>query len=105
MARPSKEETLKKETKEALLLALEKKGTTAQYYKDQVEEYMRFYDNLVTINSELNTYKERITDTDDYTKLLKEKRLISKEMRGILKFLNITPEDGVYDDSDDDEEL
>lgn len=105
MARPSREESLRKETKEALLLALAKRGTTAQYYKDQVEEYMRFYDNLTVINMELNQYKDKINDSDDYTKLLKEKRLVSKEMRGILTFLNITPDDGADDDSDDDEEL
>lgn len=104
MARPNKEEQLKKTTKEALILALNKSGNTAQYYIDQIEEYMRFYDNLITINKELNKYKDGIDDCDEYTKLLKEKRLVAKEMRNILTFLNITP-DGINYENDDDEEL
>lgn len=104
MARPNKEEQLKKTTKEALMLALNKSGNNAQYYIDQVEEYMRFYDNLITINKELSKYKDSIVDCDEYTKLLKEKRLVAKEMRNILTFLNITP-DGINYESDDDEEL
>lgn len=103
MARPNKEEQLKKNTREALMLALNKSGNNAQYYIDQIEEYMKFYDNLTTINKELSKYKDKIIDCDEYTKLLKEKRLVAKEMRNILTFLNITPDGINY--YDDDEEL
>ena len=81
MARPNKEEILRKNTKEALILALKKSGNDAQYYLDQIEEYMKFYDNLTIINKELSKYKDEISDSDTYTKLLKEKRLVAKEMR------------------------
>lgn len=104
MARPNKEEILRKNTKEALILALKKSGNDAQYYLDQIEEYMKFYDNLTIINKELSKYKDEISDSDTYTKLLKEKRLVAKEMRNILTFLDITP-DGTNGDDDDDEDL
>lgn len=103
MARPNKEMTKRKSTEEALLLALQQSGNTAQYYKDQVDEYMKFYDDLALINKSLSKYKEEIDDSDEYTKLVKEKRLIAKEMRGILTFLNITPDGDAYVPGEDED--
>lgn len=87
MARPSKSEQLKKETKATILKALEDKGNCEKYLLDQVDEYMRFYDNLATINDKLS---EKFN-----ADLVKEKRLIAKEMRNILTFLGLKPSCGM----------
>lgn len=107
IARLTKEQQNRKNTKDALMEALEKNKTTAQFYMDLVEEYMDFYDNLTIINNELKQNKDKIIDADKYTKLIKEKRLITKEMRGILAFLKIIPNavNNKDDDSDEDEKL
>lgn len=99
MARPTKEALQRKYTELALLKALSENKTEAQYYLDQVDEYMEFYDNLALINAELNKIKK--IDDDNNTKfvnLTKEKRLITKEMRSILSFLNVTGEKIEEDD-------
>jgi len=64
---------------------------------------MKFYDDLALINKSLSKYKDEIDDSDEYTKLVKEKRLITKEMRGILTFLNITPDGDNYVPSEDED--
>lgn len=85
MARPSKKEQLKKQTKTAILQALNKRQTNEKYLIDQVDEYMKYFDNLDKINEELSGG----LDID----LLKEKRQVTKEMRNILSFLGLKPSD------------
>nr|DAY92780.1 MAG TPA: hypothetical protein [Caudoviricetes sp.] len=85
MGRPSKKEQLKKQTETAILKALDKKQTNEKYLVDQVDEYMKYFDNLDRINVELS----RGLDID----LLKEKRQVTKEMRNILSFLGLKPSD------------
>ena len=85
MGRPSKKEQLKKQTETAILKALDKKQTNEKYLVDQVDEYMKYFDNLDRINVELS----RGLDID----LLKEKRQVTKEMRNILYFLGLKPSD------------
>lgn len=85
MARPSKKEQLKKQTKTAILQALDKRQTNEKYLIDQVDEYMKYFDNLDKINEELSGG----LDID----LLKEKRQVTKEMRNILSFLGLKPSD------------
>ena len=65
--------------------ALEKKQTNEKYLIDQVDEYMKYFDNLDKINEEL------IGGLD--IDLLKEKRQVTKEMRNILTFLGLKPMD------------
>lgn len=85
MGRPSKKEQLKKQTETAILKALDKKQTNEKYLVDQVDEYMKYFDNLDRINEELSGG----LDID----LLKEKRQVTKEMRNILSFLGLKPSD------------
>ena len=95
MARPNKAMMLRKETKEAILSALEKNGTTEKHLLDQVDQYMEYYDNLETINDRL----QQKFSAD----LVKEKRLLTKEMRNILTFLKLKP--SAYDGGDEPEAL
>ena len=83
MARPNKEMMLRKETKEAILSALEQNGNTEKYLLDQVDQYMEYYDNLKEINARLKQGFK--------ADLVKEKRLLTKEMRSILTFLKLKP--------------
>ena len=83
MARPNKAMMLRKETKDAILSALEKNGTTDKYLLDQVDQYMEYYDNLFEINARLKQGFK--------ADLVKEKRLLTKEMRTILTFLKLKP--------------
>lgn len=83
MARPNKQQMARNETETALFKALENKGLTQKYYKDQVSEYMKFYDNLTKLNEDL----EKDLDIE----VLKEKRQVTKEMRGLLMFLELAP--------------
>lgn len=95
MARPNKEMMKRKATQYAILSALEKNGTTEKYLLDQVDQYMEYYDNLTTIN---DTLKQKFS-----TDLIKEKRLLTKEMRNILTFLKLKP--SAYDGGDEPEAL
>lgn len=83
MARHKSEKTLRKETKDAILSALGQNGNTEKYLLDQVEQYMEYYDDLNEINSKLKQGFK--------ADLVKEKRLITKEMRSILTFLKLKP--------------
>lgn len=67
-----------------LLLA----GYDKQFYMDQVEEYMIYYDNLQTLNERLLDIG---LDARSFNEILKEKRQVTKEMRNILTFLNLQP--------------
>lgn len=99
MARPKKEVSLRKATKEAILQALSENKTNAQYYLDQVDQYMEYYDNLQLINQQLNKIKCITSDNKNtFVDLTKEKRLITKEMRAILLFLGLTGEKVEPDD-------
>ena len=95
MARPNKEMMKRKATQDAILSALKKNGTTEKYLLDQVDQYMEYYDNLTTIN---DTLKQKFS-----TDLIKEKRLLTKEMRNILTFLKLKP--SAYDGGDEPEAL
>ncbi|MDD3185975.1 MAG: hypothetical protein ACOX1S_05375 [Anaerostipes sp.] len=81
--RPNKKQMLKKLTKETILSALKEKGNDSKYLLDQVDEYMRYFDNLDVLNIKL------CEDLD--IDLLKEKRQVTKEMRNILTFLGLKP--------------
>lgn len=83
MARPTKEENLKKATKEAILSALRGKGNNEKYLLDQVDVYMGYFEDLLKVN-------EKLADGFD-VELSKEKRQITKEMRNILCFLGLKP--------------
>ena len=89
--RPTKQEELKKQTKATIIKALEEKGNCEKYLLDQVDEYMQFYENLQTINDKLSKSFN--------AELVKEKRLIAKEMRNILTFLGLKPVTGNGDGS------
>jgi hypothetical protein len=83
MARPNKAMMKRKDTEKAILSALEQNGTTEKYLLDQVDQYMEYYDNLAMINNKL---RQEFSPS-----LVKEKRLLTKEMRSILTFLKLKP--------------
>ncbi len=91
MARPTKEEALRKETKATIIKALEAKGTSEKYLLDQVDEYMGYFDSLKVINAKLNKGFN--------INLSKEKRQVTKEMRSILDFLGLKPVEMNKDDA------
>lgn len=86
MARLTKAQISREETKTALFKALEANNLDEKYYNDQVEEYMKYYDNLGALNEKLKVK----LDID----CLKEKRQVTKEMRSILMFLGLKPPEG-----------
>lgn len=83
MANITKAEREKRKTKKAILKSIEGLNLTEKYYFDQVDEYMRYYDDLQRINAELSNKFS--------SELSKEKRQITKEMRNILRFLGLDP--------------
>jgi len=83
MARPTKSDMSRRDTESALYKVLELNSMEEKFYKDQVTEYMKFYDNLAKLNEVLD---DRI-DVD----VLREKRQVTKEMRSILMFLGLKP--------------
>ena len=83
MARPNKSMMKSKDKEKASLSALEQNGTTEKYLLDQVDQYMEYYDNLAMINNKL---RQEFSPS-----LVKEKRLLTKEMRSILTFLKLKP--------------
>lgn len=83
MARPSNKEREKKATESALLKSLSENGLNEKYYKDQVAEYMKYYDNLQELNGKLTKNLD--------IEILKEKRQVTKEMRNILSYLGLKP--------------
>ena len=84
MARPTKKEAARNQTEMALLQALKQNNMTDKFYLDQVAEYMKYYDDLARLNTDLEV--AFLLDT------LKEKRQVTKEMRNILAFLGLKPQ-------------
>lgn len=78
----------RKRTYTQLIEQLETAGYDRQFYIDQVDEYMIYYDNLAILNERLNANN---LSFKDYNEILKEKRQVTKEMRNILTFLKLRP--------------
>ena len=76
----------RKATEDALLKELEERGLSKMFYVDLVKEYMRYYDDMTKLNA---SYNIDTTEVKEY--ILREKRLILKEMIGILAFLGLKP--------------
>lgn len=74
-------------TENSLLLALKNSGYEEKFFYDQINEYMLYYDSLFLLNEKLLQNK----GTSSYFDILKEKRLLTKEMRNILSFLKLEP--------------
>lgn len=84
VARPSLKQVSRKDTENALMQALETNNINEKYYKDQVLQYMKYFDNLEELNDSLGTHMD--------IEILKEKRQVTKEMRSILDFLGLKPQ-------------
>lgn len=91
----------KKTTKEQLVGQLLLAGYDKQFYMDQVDEYMIYYDNLQTLNERL---LDTSLDSKTFNEILKEKRQVTKEMRNILTFLNLQPTSDLMSLGGDDED-
>lgn len=66
-----------------------------KFYRDKVDEYMSFYDDLFTINTQLINMKLQDNfNLKSYTEATAEKRRISSEMRSILSYLGLKPSTG-----------
>lgn len=97
MARKKSEEAKREETRKNLEELIKEKGKIEPIYRDKVEEYMSFYDNLKTVEKYLKEleYKENEIEKMPikiYTETVSEKRRISSEMRNILTYLGIKPD-------------
>lgn len=70
-------------------------GMEEKFYKDKVDEYMSFYDDLLIINEQLIAMKSKDNfNLKTYTDATAEKRRISSEMRSILTYLGLKPWNG-----------
>lgn len=78
----------RKKTEEQLIGQLLLSGYDKQFYLDQVDQYMIYYDNLSLLNQKL---LDESLDTRMFNEILKEKRQVTKEMRNILAFLKLRP--------------
>lgn len=94
MARPASDKTKRERTMESLKNALVSNKLSEKFLEDKVEEYMSFYDDLYYINDALIRLKRDGNCTlKTYTDATAEKRRISAEMRSILNFLGLKPDD------------
>lgn len=106
MARKPSEASKRKKTIESLENALISNKMTEKFLEDKIEEYMSFYDDLSYINKTLTKLKSTGNCTlKTYTDATAEKRRISSEMRGILRFLGLKPSDVSLAGGEADEEL
>lgn len=78
----------RKKTEEQLIGQLLLNGYDKQFYLDQVDQYMIYYDNLSFLNEKL---LDKSLDAKMFNEILKEKRQVTKEMRNILAFLKLRP--------------
>jgi len=92
----------RKQTYEQIIQQILFAGYDKKFYMDQVDEYMRYYDNLQTLNDKLSDEK---LDPRSYIEILKEKRQVTKEMRSILSFLNLQPTSDIVTLGDDEDEI
>lgn len=107
MARPFSEKRKRENTKDSLKNALLANGLSETFIMDKVEEYMSFYDDLCVLNRILTALKSsEDVNLKKYMDATAEKRRVSSEMRNILKFLGLKPEDAnIQTGSDADEVL
>lgn len=93
----------RKQTYEQLKEQLLSSGYDKQFYIDQIDEYMIYYDNLSKLNQELMKHD---IDIKIFNEVLKEKRQVTKEMRNILTFLKLRPSaDEITTLGSDDDEM
>lgn len=91
----------RKQTYEHLIQMMKIAGYDRQFYEDQIDEYMNYYDDL----QELNKRLEYVDETKEYIEIIKEKRQITKEMRNILSFFNFQPDSNIMNAGEDDDEI
>lgn len=78
------EKIARTKTRNSIESNLTEESLSKQFIKDQISEYMNYYDIMKKINFQLAAKQEI---DKDYMDLVKEKRQISKELRNILDFL------------------
>jgi len=106
MARKKSEAAQRRKTLESLKNALVSNKLSEKFLQDKVDEYMSFYDDLSWINETLIALKSSGNcSIKVYTDATAEKRRISSEMRNILRFLRLKPQDVNLTGGEDDEEL
>ena len=107
MARAMGEKTKRAKTKKSLENALKNRKLQDDFLTDKVDEYMSFFDDLNVINSALIEIKSMGNSAIElYMKATSEKRRISSEMRNILRFLGLKPDEvEPPGGGDEDEEL
>ena len=106
MARKKSEAAQRRKTLESLKNALVSNKLSEKFLQDKVDEYMSFYDDLSWINETLIALKSSGNcSIKVYTDATAEKRRISSEMRNILRFLGLKPQDVNLTGGEDDEEL
>ena len=100
MPMPSKEKLAKQNTMDDLLNRCVDNGLVQKFYKDQIDQYMLFYDDLEMLNKQLKSGK---LDLTAYRATVAEKRRITTEMRSILIFLGLKPPEMPPQTTDNDE--
>lgn len=93
MARQKSEEKKREETRKNLEKMVAGKSLQGQIFKDKIEEYLSFYDSLNCLNKVIkNEESGENINLKTYTDALREKRMVAAEMRNILSFLGLKPE-------------
>lgn len=93
MARKKSDEKKREDTRKNLERLTKEKGLSGQVYIDKIDEYMSFYDNLKMLELRImDMESDEKSNIKDLTGAISEKRRVSAEMRGILAFLGLKPE-------------
>ncbi len=93
MARQKSKEKKWEETRKNLKKALMERGITEQIFEDKIEEYMTFYDSLNCLNKLVKDIESHENiNVKNYADVLREKRMVTAEMRNILNFLGLKPD-------------
>ncbi|MCD8198237.1 MAG: hypothetical protein LUE24_13915 [Lachnospiraceae bacterium] len=69
---------------------LEEKSLTSPIYRSQLDQYMKWYDQLENLNRQTETLRGGSMRT--YIDCLKEARQLQKSMQGILDWLGVVPD-------------
>lgn len=94
MAREKSDEKKRLETLKNLKKIVAGNGLNEQIYLDKIDEYMSFYDDLKRLNDYIKTMDnaENLV-IKNYTDAVGEKRRVTSEMRNILTFLGLKPDE------------
>lgn len=94
--------TKRNQVKQDLESKIELKKLTSPVYRSQLDQYMKWYDQLQNLNRLATELAKDSRGIRAYTECLKEARQLQKAMQGILDWMGIIPAE---EETEDDSEL